>query len=135
AGGEEKKGDQEYAIDEALDRGGGETERNAQIIPMRQQITADQFARAQRQNFVSEKPDVNRLRRTPESEADHRLEQRLPSPCLDEVTAHFASGRERDPAPIQLTQGRQQFFPQRISVQYPQEADGGKEATGRLRRP
>ncbi len=130
-----KTGHQHYAIDHALHCRRSEAERDAQIVPMRQQITADQFACAKRQYLVGEEPDIDGLRGAPKAQPDHWLQERAPSPRV------YRSRRPlRHPLPAQsisnpVRAARAAAPLLFVAVQHPCQGGRRENITRGLRRP
>ena len=122
------------AVDNALHPGGGESKRQAQVVPVRQQVAANHFARAQREHFVGEESDVDRLHRAPEAEARHRRQQRVPTPAVGDVHRQVGHNGQTDPPVIERAQRGPEFV-ERVSVKHPDEAAGGDGVTEHLRKP
>jgi hypothetical protein len=98
--GNDERDQQPEAVDHALNGSGGEAQREAQVVPVGQEITADQLADAQRQHFISEEADVNRLDGTPETEPRDGRQQRAPAPAVHDIDDQIAHHRDADPFPI-----------------------------------
>ena len=114
--------------------GGGEGQRKAQVVPVRQQVAADHFAGAQRQHFIGEEADVDGLHRAPQAEPRDGAEQRGPAPPVHHVDGEIGDHRERDPAPVQRAQRGTQFV-DRVAVQHPEQAAGRNAVAEQLRQP
>ena len=65
------------------------TER-LQVVPVGQQVAADQFADAQGQHLIGEQSDVDRPARCATAAARHRLQQGVPAPAVDHVDREIA---------------------------------------------
>ena len=122
------------AVDNALHPGGGESKRQAQVVPVGQQVAADHFPGAQRKHFVREKSDVDRLHRAPETQARHRRQQRVPTPAVGDVHGEIGHHGQTHPTVIQRAQRRPEFV-ERVTVKHPDEARRGDAVTEHLRKP
>ena len=105
AGGDEEGEQHPDAIDEALDGGGSEAEREPQVVPVSQQVAADQFAGAQGEHFIGEQPDVNGLHGAPEPQPDHGGKQGVPSPAVRDVNREVGQDGDGRPPPIEGADG------------------------------
>ena len=114
--------------------GGCKREREAHVVPVRQQVAANHLAGAQRQHFVREESDVDRLHGAPETDARHRGQQGSPAPAMGDVDPEIGGHCQADPPVIQRTQ-RGPEFAERISVQHPDQAPRGDAVTEHLRKP
>ena len=108
AGGNDEGEQHPDAVDQTLDSGGSEAEREAQIAPVSQQVAADQFAGA-REALHWRKPDMNGLHGAPETQPDHGGEQGVPSPGVRDVNSEVGQDGDAHPPPIERANGLHEF--------------------------
>ena len=61
---------------------------------MRQQIAADHFTGAQRQNFIGIQPDIDRLDGAPEGWTSDRPQQNIPAPAVAQIYGEVEDYRD-----------------------------------------
>ena len=134
AGGDEKGEQHPNAVDHPLDGGGCEAEREAQVVPMSQQVAANQLADAQGEHFIGEQPDVDGLHGAPEPQPDHRGKQGVPAPAVGDIDSQVGQEGDGHPPPIEGADGGHEVF-DRVAVEHPHKAPDGKPVAQHLGQP
>jgi hypothetical protein len=93
------------AVDQPFHRGRAKAERNAAVVPVGQQVAANQLTGAQRQHFIGEQADIDGLHGAPQPQPHHRGQQRIPAPAMADVHGKIEDHRQQDPAKVQRGNG------------------------------
>ena len=94
--------DHPKAIQQPLDGRRGKYHGQVKLLPVRQQVAADQLPGAQRENLICEQADIDGLHGAKQRQLANGAEHNIPAPAVADIDREVKNDAEGYPFPVEL---------------------------------